>query len=150
ANPLYWAGDRDHYGLRKGEQRQKVAAGGKLMWRLQAVNQFDEQGDSVLPFSGADLSDLHRDAQFVPIYLLDTLATGEQPPRPIELVWQPVMRVGEGKERRLDLARSAAIWPEATDEELMAEGLEGRLMERLPQLLHEFQNAMEELGFEYT
>ena len=41
----------------------------------------------------------------------------------------------EGKERELDAARRVAIWPEATDEELTAPDLKGRLEARLPALL---------------
>jgi hypothetical protein len=53
----------------------------------------------------------------------------------------------EGKERELDSARSAAVWPEATDEELTAPGLKERLEARLPALLVEFRAAVESLGF---
>jgi hypothetical protein len=53
----------------------------------------------------------------------------------------------EGKERELDKARSAAIWPDATDEDLTAPGLEDRLNARLPKLLEEFRHDVEELGF---
>ena len=41
----------------------------------------------------------------------------------------------------------AAIWPEATDEELTAPDLKERLEARLPALLEEFQAAVESLGF---
>lgn len=58
-------------------------------------------------------------------------------------------RVGEGKERQLDTARESAIWPEATDEELMADDLAGRLEDRLPGLLAEFQRDIEAFGFTY-
>jgi len=54
---------------------------------------------------------------------------------------------GEGKARELDAARSTAIWPDATDAELTAPGLEERLTARLPALLREFRAAMESLGF---
>ncbi len=54
---------------------------------------------------------------------------------------------GEGKERELDKARHAAIWPDATDEELTAPGLKERLEARLPALLAEFRAAVESLGF---
>lgn len=53
----------------------------------------------------------------------------------------------KGKERDLDAARNAAIWPDATDEELMADDLKDKLVARLPGLLIEFRAAMEELGF---
>lgn len=56
---------------------------------------------------------------------------------------------GEGKARELDKARHAAIWPEATDEELTAPDLKDKLIARLPKLMEEFKAAMEELGFVY-
>lgn len=54
---------------------------------------------------------------------------------------------GKGKERELDAARRSAIWPDATDEELTAEGLKERLEARLPGLLAEFRRDVESLGF---
>jgi hypothetical protein len=53
----------------------------------------------------------------------------------------------KGKERELDAARRVAIWPEATDEELTVPGLKNRLEARLPALIVEFHQAIEELGF---
>lgn len=54
---------------------------------------------------------------------------------------------GEGKARDLAAARSCAIWPDATDEDLTAPGLKDRLAARLPALLVEFRAAMEGVGF---
>lgn len=56
---------------------------------------------------------------------------------------------GEGKARELDLARSAAVWPEATDEQLCSEPevLKVLLMERLPGLIEDFKRDVESLGF---
>lgn len=51
------------------------------------------------------------------------------------------------KVRNLDHARSSAIWPDATDEELTAPGLKERLEARLPALMAEFRAAVESLGF---
>lgn len=55
----------------------------------------------------------------------------------------------DGKTRELDAARRAAVWPEATDEELMAEpeALKAALMARLPELLSRFRADIEALGF---
>jgi hypothetical protein len=53
----------------------------------------------------------------------------------------------EGKSRELSAARDSAIWPDATDEDLTAPGLEERLKARLPALLAEFRQAVESLGF---
>lgn len=55
----------------------------------------------------------------------------------------------EGKERELDAARNAAVWPEATDKQLTAPGLKERLEARLPQLLADFKRDIESLGFTY-
>jgi len=61
----------------------------------------------------------------------------------------PIFRIGKGKIRDLEAARRNAVWPEATDEELMADDLEDRLKERLPVLMMRFKAAVEELGFIY-
>ena len=51
------------------------------------------------------------------------------------------------KESNLDAARSSAVWPEATDAELLAGDLCEKLEKRLPRLLEDFRAAMEQLGF---
>lgn len=61
--------------------------------------------------------------------------------------WEPVM--GEGKERELDAARRSAIWPEATDKDLMASDLKAKLTRRLPKLIREFKKAVTGLGMEW-
>lgn len=55
----------------------------------------------------------------------------------------------EGKARDLDAARRAAVWPDATDEELTAEPdvLRAALEARLPALVAEFRADMERAGF---
>ena len=54
----------------------------------------------------------------------------------------------DGQARELDKARNAAIWPEATDEELCAEpeSLKAVLLARLPALMAEFRADMEKAG----
>lgn len=64
----------------------------------------------------------------------------------VEWVRTPT-QFSQGKERELDTARRAAIWPEATDEELTAPDLKERLLARLPALLEEFRKDVEALGF---
>lgn len=57
---------------------------------------------------------------------------------------------GEGKARELDAARRAAIWPDATDEDLSADPdtLKAALLARLPALMSEFRRLMvAECGF---
>lgn len=58
----------------------------------------------------------------------------------------------KGKVRELDLARSAAVWPEATDEQLCLpkEQLLELLEARLPALLVEFREAIETLGLSWA
>lgn len=58
---------------------------------------------------------------------------------------------GEGKARDLDAARHAAIWPDATDDQLCSPRhvLESLLTGRLPGLLAEFRKVIEGLGFTY-
>lgn len=55
----------------------------------------------------------------------------------------------EGKARDLDAARAAAVWPEATDAELMQEpeALKAALMARHADLTARFRAAMESVGF---
>lgn len=137
ANTLYYAGDRDCHGLRKDEKRQiRSGKTGKLAWITALV---DEQGNEVSLFDWtASFGKLH------------TLDSDEQPPDPkMRLVYVPWCTVGEGKERELDHARTSAVWPEATDEELCADRdvLKAKLEARLPALLVEFRSAVESLGF---
>lgn len=129
-NTVYHAGDRDCWGLRKGEGRQiRNGKTGEPAWELVAVD---------------------ANGEMVPTYKLPEYADGENPPEcQYRLEWRPWMRWGDGKERDLQAARSTAIWPDATDEELTAPGLEDRLKARLPKLIEEFQQALKELGLTY-
>lgn len=118
-NTVYHAGDRDHNGLRKGEVRQ--IRNGK---------------------TGA-LAWIMKGAQ-------TQYHDGEMPPTgTVSLQWEPWNRIGEGKARELDFARSSAVWPDATDAELMQEpeALKAALRARLPALLADFQDAMRGAGF---
>jgi hypothetical protein len=58
---------------------------------------------------------------------------------------------GEGKERDLAAARSTAVWPDATDAELMAdkETLTAALLARRPALVAAFRAEIEAAGFEW-
>jgi hypothetical protein len=118
ANAVFFASERDCWGLLKGESRQiRNGKTGLPCWRLQAVG-----GEPYAPgayFDGAAPPDI------VPT-----------------LKWLPLLKIGEGKARELDKARSVAVWPDATDEELTAPGLKERLEARLPALLAEFRTAM--------
>lgn len=51
------------------------------------------------------------------------------------------------KEANYDHARSTAIWPNATDNQLADSDLEQCLIDRLPALMEAFQHDVAELGF---
>lgn len=126
ANTVYHAGDRDCWGLRKGEFRQHTSRG------------LQNGGVAGVPNWVLDVPSFNeRDVYAV------------EKPKPVTLEWKPSGMTGEGKERDLAAARSCAVWPEATDEELTAPGLAERLQARLPALMAEFKKAVESLGFVY-
>lgn len=125
-NVIYMAGERDCWGLLKGEFRQHTSRGqqnggvaGVPNWKLKVP--------------GWRETDIYSDTK----------------PAPVVLEWVPAGITGEGKERQLSSARSCAIWPDATDEDLTAPGLKERLEARLPALMEEFKAAVESLGFTY-
>lgn len=124
-NTLFHAGDRDCWGLRKGETRQIInGSTGLPSWKRMA----------------------NVNGEMVELHTLDKyLDSAERPTETITLTWEPWCRVGEGKDRELDHARSSAVWPDATDEELMAPDLKEKLEARLPALMQEFELAMMDL-----
>ena len=63
----------------------------------------------------------------------------------------PECITGEGKERQFEAARSVAVWPEATDEQLSLpkEELTEILNARLPALMEAFKADMVAAGFLY-
>lgn len=126
ANVLYHASDRDCWGLRKGEFRQHTSRGQQ------------NNGIAGVPNWVLELPErAKRD-----VYSMEK-------PAPVVLEWQPEGRTGEGKAREFDHARSCAVWPEATDEELSAPDLKERLIARLPALMAAFKRDVESLGFVY-
>ncbi len=143
ANIVFHAGDRDHYGLRKGEVQEFSTRSGQPMWELVAVNSF---GVSI---SGTETGLKYTGAETVPLFILTKSWTGDTPPATPRLEWRRATRTGEGKKRELDHARSSACWPDATDEQLSAEPAELRAMltARLPTVLEEFRAAIEGTGF---
>lgn len=129
ANTVYFAGDADYNGLRAGETRQLLDGKTKQpLWNMVIRDQDGQRRDS-LPHS------------------LTIAAT--VPSEQFTASWEPALIEGKGKERQLDLARLAAIWPDATDEDLIAPGLEDRLKARLPKLMAEFREVVESLGFTF-
>ena len=126
ANTVYLASDLDCDGLRKGEFRQHISRG--------------NQNNGVAGVPNLELK--------LPAGIA-TDVYAETKPEPVAVEWQPYGSMGEGKERELDAARHCAVWPEATDEDLTAPGLEQRLAARLPALVEAFAADMEKLGFVY-
>jgi hypothetical protein len=130
ANTVYHASDKDHWGLRKGEKRQ-IKNGGKTglpAWTLTTEDGRDATVDGIPK---------HVDSH-------------EQPKAPANgLIYSPWCHEGEGKERDLDAARRCAVWPDATDNDLLDDGLAERLTARLPALMVEFKKAVESLGLKY-
>ena len=121
ANTVYLAGDRDHNGLREGETRQlRNGKTGELCWK---------RTECTLP--------QHVDAD-------------AKPDESQVIGYEPWVRVGEGKARELDSARIAAVWPDATEDDLTAPGLAARLEARLPRLLLDFRAAIESVGFAWS
>jgi hypothetical protein len=127
-NAVYMAGDRDHWGLRAGEVRQHLSRGdqnggvpGVPLWELDIPERVARE-----------------------IY-------AEECPAPVVCRWVPNGITGEGKARDFAAARRAAVWPEATDEELSQEpgALRAALAARLPGLMAEFRKDVESLGFVY-
>lgn len=125
ANTIYHAGDRDCHGLKAGEFRQHTSRGPHQAGGVAGVPNWELEEPKE-----CDVYSVVR-------------------PEPVVLNWVPSGRTGEGKKRELDHARSSAVWPEATDEQLMAEPEELRaaLEDRHPQLMADFRREMEDAGF---
>lgn len=134
ANTLYLAGDRDYNGLRQGERRQLINGQTKLgVWELCLVNETGEKINSVYGYAWED-AETAPDVPEVSSYTRDCVQ------------WVPVYRIGEGKVPDIDGARACAIWPNATLEQLQDKD---QLLFRLPELMREFKQDVENLGFVY-
>ena len=147
ANTLYHAGDRDHYGLRKGEKRVIRGPDGLPCWTLQVKTAHPHGMGIALSDSAIGREYAGRD--HVPLFIVKQQYKGESPPVTPVLEWVPNYRFGEGKERDFTAARSIAVWPEATDAELSAdpEQLKAALLARLQALLECFRTDMDSCGF---
>lgn len=178
ANTVYLAGDRDCWGLKAGDPsswKDAVQFGANPIkhelsqafatflrtYREGIDGQFDFE---VLPLYHTDSGKSHKH-QFAPKYtfggygerwheapfdteeaaldFLCALQTCE--PRFVRVVTAR----SEGKTRELDAARRAAVWPDATDADLMQEpeALKTALAKRLPGLITNFRRDVEAIGF---
>lgn len=131
SNTIYHASNRDHRGLQKGEMRQlRNGRTNKPVWqRVVRGNSGEVVGVGSASWTDSD----------------------EEPDESICAKWEAVLIEGEGKARELNHARSSAVWPEATDEQLTADPavLRAALTARLPALMEEFKAAVESLGLVY-
>jgi hypothetical protein len=132
SNTVYHASNRDYNGLLKGEIRQiKSGKTGLPAWHLMAIDKS----------TGVEF-----DLYAVENKSIDSL---EKPNCNYTMEYRPWCRIGEGKERDFNAARSTAIWPDATDADLMSspDELKEKLIARLPSLLNDFKKDVESLGF---
>ncbi len=171
ANAAHLAGDRDCWGRAAGEasawETAVEFAGFPLRWRGNRAGAFLKW---LATAEGSDFEltridhEKEKDGRqlYGPKWTLgsapdkwhecpfDTEAEGLEFLAAMRLGWKLVKlptAFSDGKPRELDAARWAACWPDATDEELTAPGLEDRLKARLPGLMVEFRAAVESLGF---
>lgn len=173
SNATYLASDRDHWGKRKGEPTHfeyGVRFNGVPVTHRVSLKLWDfikERRSSGGEFSVFPIG--HKKSpgdtyNFAPKYSLVGYSATKWHECPfddeseanefckalndctIEFVKVP-SQFSEGKERELDKARSVAIWPEATDEELCSPDLKEKLAARLPALMAEFRKDIEAAGF---
>lgn len=173
-NTIYLAGDRDHWGKRAGEPRNfepVVRFGDNPITHMldPAFAEFLKEDRSGYDFEVTAVHGNPMESGFrLTRYTVGGYATRIAHKAPFRTEREALEFVealqrcdpqfgevptawGEGKARQLDAARSAAIWPEATDAQLMAEPdiLRAALEARLPGLLAEFEAAMRGCGFIY-
>lgn len=174
ANTLYHAGDKDCWGKRKGEplRFEKHIKFENFPITFKLRNSFIEYleglGKDDIQNLKIEAIDHGKDAssyKFSPKYTFvgfadkwhncpfDTLQEIEEFREALQThnfsVIETPTSFSDGKERDLDAARSCAVWPDATDQELMADDLKERLEARLPALLERFCADMEALGFTF-
>jgi len=121
---MFLAGSLDVKGLLKGEKRQAISYYEKLpRWHLRPIDDEGNEIESPLP---------------------STCCKEEKPTKTFKMGFVPVIDIGIGHEPDLEAARSSAVWPEATLEQLRdKEALESRL----PALINQFKTDLENLGF---
>jgi len=162
ANTTYHASDKDCWGLRKGEPRsfQNYISfkGFPITMKIsKELREHIEKGRSLV-ITGIECPR----GKYEPRYTFQELASTHTgcpfDSRAQAYQWQQAIlnnaptfsqfpvSWGEGKEPNLEAARSCAIWPDATLEQLRDKKA---LESRLPALMEEFRSDMEELGFVY-
>lgn len=171
ANTLYLAGNRDCWGLKKGEPRQwekKITFNDfpvAFKFSKKFIEWIERSENRAKAYYGFyPLEVPHKDEKgykFAPKYTFkgfscewyecpfDSLEEAQQFReafrKPFSISSEPTSW-GEGKEPDLEGARHCAIWPDATIEQLQNKEL---LLSRIPQLLADFQKDVESLGLIY-
>jgi len=170
ANTVYHAGNRDCWGKLKGEVKSYALSikfgdfpitfshkekfllwlekeAPKFDFEVLAIEHVNRAGDSYRfgpKYTFGGFADVWHDCPFdsepEALQFLEALKK-----YPVQFVRVPDSW-GEGKERDLDAARSCAVWPEATDEELCAPDLKERLIARQEALVSDFRKDVESLG----
>ncbi len=124
ANTIYHARDTDCRGLKKDEKRHLTnGKTGLPVWQIVTRNKKGEEEN---------------------IHLVSWTDSKEKPKSTFLTSWEPVYTIGEGSNPNLEAARSRAVWPEATLEQLRDKKA---LLARLPGLIETFKKEMEGLGF---
>lgn len=157
-NVVFLAGDRDCWGLREGQiayrnqlpardDKHRKSLDQTVLHGLDIPAKYDWQ-EKYRRCGEGEEGDDNAARRWLPIEHIDpNCQLDDFETRQLS----PIHRIGEGKARELDAARRAAIWPEATDDQLCADrqALEAMLSDRLPALLNEFRALVEEFGFLY-
>lgn len=170
ANTVYHAGDRDHYGKRKGEPNaweygvrfgdspvtHEIAGKfWKFLKERQGTGQFiraefpHEKDPKTYGthYTVLGFGERWHECPFRHKTAADEFIAGLNNCK-VEFV-EIVTGYSEGKARELDYARHSAVWPDATDAELCQEPeqLKAALIARHPALMAEFKGAMLGVGF---
>ncbi len=174
-NTTYHAGNRDHWGKLEGEPhhyetRVKFGNFPITFSYKKAFIEWLESIDKNWSFEVVPIPHVNRKGDtydFSPKYTVlgfgetwyDCPFDTEEEALRFASAWEnyPVSFVktatswGKGKPRELDAARRSAVWPEATDEQLMLEKeeLKQLLLDRLPGLMWTFKADIDALGLTY-
>lgn len=138
-NTLYYANDKDHNGLRRGEYSG---------YTTRVVSDAIKKSTGVVLYTSGEMyynrqsnpnlqKSNEKDQAKIDEFVSDLLV-----PYTIEKV-DSAYSLSEGKPTDLDAARRAAVWPEATQEQLLDEDA---LKARLPELMAKFREDVEAMG----
>ena len=169
ANTLYFAGDADCWGRRPGDpigyEKTIKFEGFPVSFRfkkafIESLNGYRLQDLNIIKIYHAKEPNTYGAKYTFSCYFcewyecpFDTIDEAEEFLQAVKTIKFEVVETptgySEGKQREFNAARAAAIWPEATDEELSlpTEELKQKLIDRLPALMADFKKDVEELGF---